>query len=501
MPTARLLLAALVLPALAAGVLAGSALAGPADRTLTLAMPLEPPHLDPTAGAAAAIDEVVYQNIFESLTRIDENGAVVPGLATSWDVSPDGLAYTFRLRDGVRYSDGTTFDSADVKYSLDRARAPDSVNAQKAYFEAIDTVETPDPGTVVVRLSHPDGQFLFNMGSGDAAILAPETAADAGTRPVGTGPFMLDRWVQGDRVELVRNPGYSGPDQVGLDRVVIRIVADPAAQVASILSGDVDAYPNFGAPEALGQFEGEPRLVVDIGTTEGETILGLNNRKAPFDDLRVRQALASAIDKQAVIDIAYFGYGTPIGSHFAPHNAAYVDLSGTYPYDVARARALLAEAGYPDGFEATLALPPPSYARRGGEVVQAQLAEIGVRVELVPMEWAQWLEQVFTNHDFDMTIVSHTEPYDIGIYARGDDYYFGYVNPEFDDVIARVNASTNEAQRAELYGEAQRILARDVPAVFLFQLPKLGVHDARLRGLWRNSPVQANDVTGVAWTE
>ncbi|NBC33936.1 MAG: ABC transporter substrate-binding protein [Alphaproteobacteria bacterium] len=467
--------------------------------TLILGQTLEPPHLDPTASAAAAIDELLYANVFEGLTRIDRDGRVVPGLAESWTVSPDGLTYTFQLRAGVTFHDGTAFDSADVAFSLDRARGPDSTNAQKAFFEPIAAVGTPAPDRVVVTLSRPDGLFLFHMAQGDAVIVAPESAATNRTRPIGTGPFRFAGWERGDRVELVRHPAYAGPADPALERVVFRFVSDPAAQSAAMLAGDLDAFPNILAPEALPLFAEDPRLDVVVGTTEGETIMAVNHRRPPFDDVRVRRALMHAIDREGVVAGAMFGYGTPIGSHFAPHHPAYVDLTGRYPYDPARAQALLVEAGYADGFSATLTLPPPAYARRGGEIIQAMLAPLGIRLELEPVEWAQWLETTFRGFDYDMTIIAHTEPLDIGIYARGTDYYFGYVSPAFDTVMAELQTTLDPAARNALFAEAQRILAEDAAAIFLFQLAKHGVHHADLVGLWENSPIQANDVTGVRW--
>ncbi len=472
-----------------------------ADDRLVIGMTLEPPHLDPTAGAAGAIDEVVYANLFESLTRIDESGTVVPGLAQSWSVSDDGLTYTFLLREGVQFHDGTTFDAEDVRFSLERAAAEDSTNAQKGFFTPIASIETPVPDSVVVQLEHPVGLFLFNMGSGDAAIVAPESADTNTTHPIGTGPYRFASRAEGDHVRLTRYEGYRDPEAAAFDEVVFRFISDPAAQVAALLAGDVDAFPNMAAPEALARFEADDRFAVIVGTTEGETIMAVNHRRPPFDDPRVRRALTHAIDRQALVDAAMFGYGTPIGSHFAPHHPAHLDLADHIPHDPERARALLAEAGLADGFEATLALPPPSYARRGGEIIQAQLAEVGVRVTLVPVEWAQWLEQVFRGFDYDMTIVSHTEPLDIGIYARGADYYFGYENDPFNAVMAELDATAEPAARNTLYAEAQRLLAEDAAAVFLFQLAKTGVRDRRLDGLWLNSPIQANDLTGVRWGE
>ena len=251
--------------------------------------------------------------------------------------------------------------------------------------------------------------------------------------------------------------------------------------------------------ESVPQFEADPRFAVVIGSTEGETILSTNNARAPFDDVRVRRAIAHAIDREAIINGSEYGYGTPIGSHFAPHHPAYVDLTGKYPHDVEKAKALLAEAGQSD-LKLSIKLPPPPYARRGGEIIQAQLAEAGIEAELIPVEWAQWLEQVFRGKDYDLTIVSHTEPMDIGIYAR-EDYYFGYNNADFNQIMADLTEATDPAEQNALYGQAQEILAEDAVNGFLFQLAKRGVWNANLQGLWHNSPVQANDLTGVSWKE
>lgn len=461
---------------------------------LVIAMVLEPPHLDPTAGAAAAIDEVVYANLFEGLVRIDRDGAVRPSLATSWDIADDGLTYTFHLKPGVLFHDGTAFDADDVVFSLDRARGPDSTNAQKGFFAPIASVAAADPLTVRVALARPKSRFLFDMGSGDAVIVAPESAATNGTQPVGTGPFRFADWVPGDRVTLER----VAPEADRINTVVFKVVPDPAAQVAALLAGDVDYIPNFSAPESLDVFRGDDRFTMVEGMTEGETILAINNGRAPFDDVRVRRAIGHAIDRAAIIAGAMSGVAQPIGSHFAPHHPAYVDLTGLSAYDPDRARALLAEAGLADGFEAILRLPPPAYARRSGELIAAQLGAVGIRITIEPVEWAQWLEQVFTNRDYDLTIVSHTEPLDIGIYGR-DDYYFGYHDPAFQDLMTRIDGTLDETERNRLHGEAQRVIAEAAVNGFLFQLPKIGVWRADLEGLWANSPVQANDVTEVVW--
>ncbi len=466
---------------------------------VTLGMVLEPTHLDPTAGAAAAIDEVLYANVFEGLTRINSKGEVKPALAESWTVSDDGLVYTFKLHSGVKFHDGSDFNADDVVFSLNRARGEKSVNAQKALFKAIDKVEAVDPLTVKLTLKSPNGSMLFNLGWGDAVMVAPESADGNKTKPVGTGPFKFVKWVKGDRVELARSDKYWGSARV-LGKATFKFISDPAAAFSAVMAGDVDGFPNFPAPENMDQFRSDPRFKVVIGSTEGETIMSINNAKPPFDNLKVRRAMAYAINRQSIIDGAMFGNGTPIGSHFAPHHPAYIDLTGQYAYDPAKAKALLKEAGFANGFKATLKLPPPSYARRGGEIIAAELKKVGIDLKIIPVEWGPWIKDVFKATNYDLTIVSHTEPMDIGIYAR-DKYYFNYKSDAFKAVIAELNRTSDSKARYALMGKAQKILADDAVNVFLFQLAKTGVWNAKLKGLWENAPVQANDLTGVSWAD
>jgi peptide/nickel transport system substrate-binding protein len=264
------------------------------------------------------------------------------------------------------------------------------------------------------------------------------------------------------------------------------------------MAGDVDAFPVYPSPETLGQFAKDPRFKVVVGSTEGETIMAMNNKGKYTSNKLVREAIAHAVNRKEVIDGAMFGYGTPIGTHFPPHNPDYVDLTALSNYDPALSKKLLAEAGYPDGFTISLKLPPPSYARRSGEIIAAELKAVGIKVEITNLEWAQWLEQVFKGHDYDLTIVSHTEPNDINIYARPN-YYFQYDNPKFQQLMKDLDNTADPAKRHVILGEAQRMIAEDYVNVFLFQLPKTGVANAKIRGLWANAPTQANDMTGVSW--
>ena len=480
-----------ILTALTLAVL-GVAAPAVAKDNLTLALQLEPPNLDPTSGAAVATDEVVYGNIFEGLVRLDRDGAIKPLLATYWEVAPDGLTYTFHLRGGVRFQDGTPFDAGVVKFSLDRALAPVSTNVQKQALNVIRQVEVVDPRTVRLHLVQADSNLLSVLAWGDTVMVSPKSAGTLATAPVGTGPFKFSGWRRGDAVTLVRNDSYWGAP-AKLRQVTFKFIADPAAAFAAIKTHDVDAFPDYPAPENLAQLRADPSLKVIAASSEGEVILAINSRSGPLADVRVRRAIQHALDRRAIIDAAMYGYGTPIGSHFPPQNAAYVDLTGLHPHEVAKAKALLAEAGYPDGFTLTMKLPPPNYARRSGEIAASQLAAVGIKVKIENLEWAQWLDQVYGRHAFDLSVVSHAEPMDYGIYDKAD-YYFGYHSDAFHGLMEALKATTDEAQRTAILQQIQRQIADDAVNGFLFQFPRLGVFDAGLKDFWVNSPTQTVDL-------
>ncbi len=463
---------------------------------INVGVQLEPPNLDPTSGAAAAIDEIVYANVFEGLTRIQDNGAVAPALAESWSVSEDGKVYDFKLQRGVRFHDDSEFNADDVVFTFDRARASTSTNAQRAIFDLIETVTATDALTVRIVLTNPVGAFPTYLGWGDAVIVAPESAATNASHPVGTGPFKFERWRKGASVTLIRYDDYWGK-RPQLDQINFIFIPDPTAAFASLMAGDVDGFPNYPAAENLSLMERDQRFRIIKGTSEGEMLVAINNAQPPFNDLRIRQAINHAIDKTAVIDAGLFGFGAPIGSHFPPHHPAYIDLTDHYPYNPARAKELLIEAGFSDGFKTTLTLPPPIYARRGGEIIAAQLEAIGIDVTIRNLEWAQWLDQVFTNKAYDLTIVSHTEPLDIDIYARND-YYFQYKNKTFNAVIESLRQETDPATRKRLLQQAQTIIADDAVNVFIASSPKIAIWSKNVSGAWANAPVQANDLTDAS---
>lgn len=467
-------------------------------KTLTLGMGIEPAGLDPTIAAPVAIGQVTWQNIFQGLVSIDRNGKVQPQLAERWEISPDGLTYTFHLRQGVEFHDGEAFDASVAKFSLDRARGESSVNPQKRFFSAIETIETPDASTLVLKLKQPAGSLIYWLGWPASVMVGTRSAENNRTMPVGTGPFRFVSWTKGDRVELARNEKYWDDTAAAkLEKATFRFITDPQAQAAALKSGDVDAFPEFGAPELVSSFSDDKRLTTVIGNTELKVVAGMNNTRKPFDDRRVRQALMMAIDRPTLVEGAWSGFGTPIGSHYTPNDRAYTDLTQVWPYNPEQAKALLAEAGYANGFSFTIKAPQMPYAQRSAQIMQAMLAEIGVTMEIRTTEFpAKWVDEVLKGADYDMTIVAHAEPMDIDIYARKP-YYFNYDNPRFADTINRIELTADPAEQDMLYGDAQKMLADDVPALFLFVMPKLGIWDRKVKGLWENEPIPSNVLTEV----
>jgi peptide/nickel transport system substrate-binding protein len=490
----RTILALAVLAALP-----GAAQAQPAGKSrVTLAMVLEPPGMDPTIAPAAAIGEIVHYNVLEGLTKINVDGSVAPLLAESWTMDPDGKSYTFKLKRGVRFHDGEAFDAADVKFSFERAKDDKSTNkAKKAVFDNIRRIDAPDAHTVILTLDNADPNFLFRMGENTAVILDAKSAAGTATQPVGTGPFTFDEWKKGTSVALKKWPGYRDAKSIKLERVTFRFINDPAARVAALLAGDIDGVPRLDAPQAVKQLQADKRFVVEVGSTAGKGILAINNKKKPFADVRVRRAIAHAIDRKAFIDGVLEGLGTPIGSHFAPTDAGFVDLTATAPFDLDKAKALLKEAGVTTPLTVTLTLPPPQYARKGGEVVAAQLAKAGIVAKIENVEWAQWLGGAFKGN-FDLTIINHVEPLDYMQYANSG-YYWGYDSKDFRELAARFAATADKKERAKLFADIQKKIAADQVNAFIFNPAQVSVSKKGLKGLWASSPIFANDMAAVSW--
>ncbi|MEJ6020759.1 ABC transporter substrate-binding protein [Ramlibacter sp. PS4R-6] len=465
--------------------------------SIVMAMALEPPGLDPTAGAASAIAEIVLYNVFETLTKINSDGKVTPLLAESWEVSPDLKTYTFKLRKGVKFQNGEPFNAQAVKFSFDRAGGEKSTNKDKRTFANL-SAQVVDDNTVVLLNKEIDPDLPFLLGQATAIIVEPKSAETNATKPVGTGPYRLENWTRGSSAVLTKWDGYRSPSHAKLRRVTFRFISDPAAQAASVLSGDVDAFPRI-ATRAVAQFRNNPQYQVYLGGSRAKTIVSINNKHKPLDDVRVRRAILAAIDRKAFIEAAADGFGTPIGSHYVPGAEGFVDTTSVNPYDPEKAKRLLAEAGVKTPLELTMTLPPPAYARQGGEFIVAQLAKVGITVKVQNVEWAQWLSNTFGGpHNYDLTIISHVEPFDLGNYAKPD-YYWGYANPKFSEAYNKVKSTGNAAERAKYLGEVQRLLAQDAANGYMYQPQFPTVARKEVKGLWKDMPIFCNDLAAISW--
>lgn len=490
--------AALALLTLAVVLAAGHPAPAQAPRTLVVQASTEPPGLDLTASPATAIAGVVHYNVQENLVKVDRTGRLVPWLAERWE-TPDSRTVTFHLKKGVRFHNGRLLTADDVKFVLERAMNPETKHPHREHFAAIAAIAVKDDRTLTVTLKEPNANFLLNLARQGSVIYPREAVDTLRTAPVGTGPFTVAEWVRGDRIVLARVADYHVPGLPRLDRVTYRFIPDPNAVAAALKAGDVDVSAFGLGPEHVIDFQKDPRFGVIVGDTTNDVVLALNNGRKPFADARVRRAITHAIDKAEVVRGAMFGLGRVLGSNVDPLNPYFVDMAGAVPHDPARARALLAEAGYPSGFDAVLRVAPQYYYTvRSGEVIASQLARVGVRVRIEQIEWGQWLARVYREADYDMTIIGHGEPWDLHNYANPK-YYFRYDSPRFQALYRRSEVTVDDAARRALYAQMQQLLAEEAPVVWLFVHPRLVVTKRGVEGIWKDLPIPALDLSEVSW--
>ncbi|MEM6428131.1 MAG: ABC transporter substrate-binding protein [Deinococcota bacterium] len=485
-----------------AGLLSSLALAPAQDAPepvyggeVSVAIVAEPPGWDPSASTSQEIARVVYRNVFEGLVSIDRGGMIEPTLAESWEVSEDGLTWTFMLREGVLFHNGDPLEANDVVAKFERAMDPESGHTNSAYYEAIESV-TGEGNVITFTLSEPNASLLYNLARPDSIIYPAELTETQRSQPVGTGPFIFADYVEGSQVRLEAFDGYYLEGVPYLDAVTYRIISDPNAQLAALRAGDIDLIGTSLSPENALQVQSDPNLKLTQGTATTEITMALNNSREPLSNPLVRQAITHAIDKNVIVDGAMFGFGTVIGSHATPTEPYFVDVE-PYPYDPERARALLAEAGYPDGFNITFELPEPyNIERRSGQVIAQQLAEVGITADVSVVEWGTWIQRIFLGSDYDMTIIGHSEPRDIGIYGNPD-YYYQYDNPEVQELLASAELAASEAEQLDILGQVAQIIAEDAVNVWVMSPPYLAAAANDLYGYWENQPIVAIDMTEV----
>lgn len=468
-----------------------------APAPLVVGLTAEPASLDFTTTDGAAIPEALLYNVIETLVKVDAgSGDVVPLLAKEYEVSDDRRTYTFTLQEGVTFSNGDAFDSEDVKFSIERVKSDAWTISLKKGMDVVESVEAPSPTEVVVTLKEPNNDWLYRMTTRIGAMFSSTGVDDLANAPIGTGPFQVDSLTRGDNLRLTARDDYWG-EEPGVSEITFRYFDDATALTNALVSGGIDVIGNLQTPEALDRFKTEDKFKVIEGTTNGELVLSMNNARPPFDKPELRKAVQYALDRQAIMDTTYAGRGQLIGSMVPPTDPWFDEkLTSLYPNDPAKAKELVAASGVSNP-KIAFKIPNLPYAVTAAQVVKSQLAEVGVTADIEVLEFpARWLDVVFKQNDYDMSIISHVEPRDMAIFADPT-YYFGYGNSEYGDLLKRASAATEE-EGNELRREAAELLARDAAAAWLFVLPNLIVAEQDIQGLPQNRISESLDLTGVS---
>ena len=452
--------------------------------------------MDPWHNPAASIPQVLLYNVYETLVKVDSNGEIKPLLAQAWEISPDRLTYTFHLTPGAKFASGEPVDADAVVANIDRLKADEELTPTlKAQLAVVSGAKAVDTHQVEITLSHPSLMWLYDMSSTLGMMLDPGYTGDLNTTSAGSGPYEVASHIQGDSVVLGDNTNYWG-NPARFDEVTFRYFSDPNAMNAAMLSGDLDIISNLQAPDALPQFADTTQYTTISGTTNGEVVLGLNDTSKALSKLEVRQALTMAINRKDLMDTVWAGQGTLIGTMSVPTDPWYEDLSGLYPYDPEKAKALLKEAGYEKGLTLRLRVPVIPYAVKSAQFVASQLRDIGVKVETEELDFSRWIDEVFTNGDYDMTIVAHVEARDLGKFADKD-YYWHYGDEKFAAMYNAAVEAADEDQGVAEMKAAARYLADQCAAIWLFALPNLVITKATVTGIPQNATTLSFDLTTI----
>jgi peptide/nickel transport system substrate-binding protein len=418
----------------------------------------------------------VLENVYSGLLRFNEKLEITPDLATEY-TQTDPTTYTFKLRKGVKFHNGREVKASDVTYSLNRIKDPATASPRAGQLAQIASMETPDEYTIVIKLKAPFSPLLAVLADVTTAIVPKETVDANGGKmdkvADGTGPFKLVEYVPNTRIRLEKNANYYVAGKPYLDGITFQPIPDDTARSTAVRTGAVDLI-EYAPPKDLSILKQDSKITVTGDANNNVRFLALNTKVKPFDNVKVRQAIAWAIDRQQVLDAAVNGAGTPlVAGPFVP--SFWPGLQQPiYKQDLAKAKALLAEAGYPNGFTAKLKNTPTySFLGNAGIVVQEQLKAIGINFEIVSQEWSVFLKD-YLSKDFEAAVSGYSGFVDpdrdlSGTYVTGkQNNFMSYSNPEFDKLIEQAASVSDQAQRAKLYQQAQTILATDAPMVFLY---------------------------------
>ncbi len=489
---------------LALGLWAAPVVAQPAG-TLVVGLVAEPVNLDPPQVTDLNSNRVGRRIVESLVTFPEESTQVVPGLAESWTISKDGLQYTFKLRRGIAFHDGTPLNAEAVKFSIERQINPNHPAYKLGkypfanyFFGNVKAVEVLSDERVAFLLNEPRASFLAVLTAGAASIVSPTAVMKWGpdypNHPVGTGPFRFASWDRGQRVVLEKNPAY-WKYPVKVERVIYRPIVEDQARLTELLTGGLDLIVGVPA-DNVGQLEKNSKITLLKQVGAHVWYLGMNNQKKPFDDKRVRQALNYAVNKDAIVNDVLKGTGAASKGPVLPGTWGADGALKAYPYDPERAKKLLAEAGYPNGFTTTLWVPESGSGMQApvamSTVMQSNLKAVGVNVSLQTMEWGAYLAKLRTKEQelFALSWMAGTEDPDMVMYPLLHSSQWTpvgpnralYKNARFDALLQQARLTTDQAKRAQLYKEAQRILVDDAPWVFVDHEIQIAALTKRVQG-------------------
>lgn len=429
------------------------------DAVLRVGLVLEPTNLDIRRTSGAALEQILIDNIYEGLVTRTTEGEIEPKLATDYEVSDDGLTYSFELAEGVTFHSGAELTSADVVASFEEVASDEGIQGHSD-FAGVTSIEATDTG-VEITLDEPDQNFLFALTTPAGLVFEQDDDTDLQTSANGTGPFTLDSWSQGDSITLLRNDAYWG-EPAGVAEVDVSYIPDFTAGVNAALDGSLDVLTPVQA-DLVPQIDDVNDFEIVYGRTTDKYVLGFNNAVEPLDDVRVREALRLAIDHDALVET--IGAGSTQYGPIPELDPGYEDLSGIAPFDPERARELLAEAGQEN---LSLRLTVSNhYPTTISTFLVSAFNDIGVDLTVSPVEFPTWLEDVYTNGDYELSMVNHVEPRDFDNWANPD-YYFHYDNPTVQTLYAEAMAAVNPEQSAVLLAEAALAVSEDHAADWLY---------------------------------
>lgn len=444
--------------------------AAPTKTNLTMGYTTEPEGLDPHRTAAASTFTVT-NNIYDTLVGVTSDWEIVPRLAKEWTLSDNGMEITFKLRDDVKFHNGRDMKAKDVEFSFNRLKDAESPRARD--YANITGIEVVDDYTIKFTTEKLDVELLKNFAYPWAAVVPEEAVADLKTKPVGTGAFTLKEWVPQQHLTLQRNDNYYG-EKAKLETVKLVLIPDATSMMAGFQVGDLDIIPLTG--DQVTMVEGNADYKVISEPMNAVQIMSINTNNEILSNEKVRQAMAMAINKQEVIDASMFGYGDPIGSHLPPTSPDYFDTNDVIEYNPDKAKELLKEAGYENGFTINMSLPK-NYQLHvdAGQVIADQLSKIGINVNIELIEWGTWLSDVYGAKKFDTTVVGHTGRLDsfafLSRYYSNSNDYISLKTGEVDELLDRAQQELNADKRKEIYKDIQLILANKLPAIYL-QTPR-----------------------------